>query len=497
MSVAGMDIGSSSCKLTVFDSNGLCRRRFSQSYEITRHNRQQELTAEAIWNAVQLCIKDAASAVTDLEAICITSFGESFVLLDKDDTSLLPIMMYSDTRGFTEAKDLQQELGTDSIINDIGTNIHYMYSLPKLLWVRKNHPEIFKRISHIFLIQDYIVYKLTGKRQIDYSIAARTMLFSIQQKIWHKDLCRHTAIDPALFSTPVPSGTVAGILQTTLAKQWDINNPIYIVSGCHDQVAAAVGTAVFDNGAAVDGTGTVECITPVMDTLPDMTKLSSGGISVVPHALPDKYVCYAFSFVGGSLIKWYKENFAKQEIITATQQKTDVYALLEKNLDFKPGNLLVLPHFNGAATPYMDGTAKGAIVGLTLEHTAKDIYKALMEGVTYEMLTNIHFLQTAGIKLATLHATGGGARSAFWLQLKANILNRPIISFLEPEAGAAGSAMLAAVAMNHYSSLPKAAQVFIKPQTTFYPQTEYTATYEKIYAKYQNLYEAVKAFRLE
>jgi len=152
----------------------------------------------------------------------------------------------------------------------------------------------------------------------------------------------------------------------------------------------------------------------------------------------------------------------------AEKKQTDSYSLLEEDIEAVPGNILVVPHFNGAATPYMDGGAKGTIIGLSLSHTAKDIYKSVMEGVAYEMLGNIIFLEKAGIRLNYLHSTGGGAKSALWMQIKANMLNKELISVQGDEAGTVGSAMLAAVALGQYKNIEDAASSFIWRGTTMF-----------------------------
>lgn len=169
-----------------------------------------------------------------------------------------------------------------------------------------------------------------------------------------------------------------------------------------------------------------------------------------------------------------------------------VHSLLEGEADGNPTGILVLPHFAGAATPYMDGGSKGCFLGLTLSHTRQDLYRAVMEGVCYEMRLNQQRLHQAGVALSPLRATGGGAKSRVWMQMKADVLNLPVTAMETTEAGGTGCAMLAGVCTGVFSSLSQAAQAMVKERETFYPRQEAHEKYEAVYQRYQNLYSAVR-----
>ena len=196
---------------------------------------------------------------------------------------------------------------------------------------------------------------------------------------------------------------------------------------------------------AVDGAGTVECITPIYDGLPELEVMYQGNYAVVPYVIPGKYVCYAFSYTGGALIQWCVDTLAKKEKELAQEQGISVNEMLEGTVK-EPTGLLVLPHFAGAATPYMDTGSKGVIVGLTTDTSVSEIYRACMEGVVYEMLLNMEYLKDSGVHFQMLHATGGGAKSEVWMQMKADILKLPITALNTVDAGTVGSAMLTGIA---------------------------------------------------
>lgn len=481
MLIGGLDVGTTGCKLTTYDDKGNFVYNSYKEYEVSRKGGEHEIDAEAIFNAVCAVFADTAKKY-DLSAVGITTFGETFVALDENDNALLPSMLYTDPRGEDECKYLCDALGEDKIIHIAGVKPHQMYSLPKIMWIKNNRPEIFAKIKRIMLMEDYIVYKLTGTACIDYSLAARTMAFDIRNKCWSDEILNAADIDKNLLSAPVPAFNVAGGLKTEIALELGIKNIIKIINGAHDQVAAAVGSGVFEVGQAVDGTGTVECVTPVFDKIPENAVLYDEGYSVVPYVFDGTYVCYALSFTGGAVIKWFRDNMGGGKS----------YAELDDSVKGEPTEILVMPHFAGAANPYMDNGSKAAMVGLTLEHTNADIYKALMEGVTYEIMTNIEHLESFGINLKKLYATGGGASSDVWLQIKADILGRPVVALLAKEAGTCGTCMMTGVATGIYKDLYEAKKYFVKEKKTFVPNPDNSEKYKKYYQAYKKIYSSVR-----
>lgn len=481
MFLGGLDVGTTGCKLSVYDNEGNFLYNSYKEYEVSRISGEHEIDVTNIFNAVCDVLADSAQKY-ELSAMGVTTFGETFTVLDEKDNVLLPSMLYTDPRGSEECAELCSNLGEDKLTYISGVKPHQMYSLPKIMWIKKNRPEVFSKIKRILLMEDYIVYMLTGNSYIDYSLAARTMALDIRKKCWSDEILDAAGIDKKLLSEPVPAFNVAGEIKPDIAERLGISSSIKIINGAHDQVAAAVGSGVFEAGQAIDGTGTVECVTPVFDSIPETKTLYDEGYSVVPYIFDGTYVCYALSFTGGATLKWFRDNFAPQKS----------YAELDSSVKPEPTEILILPHFAGAANPYMDNDSKAAMIGLSLEHTDADIYKALMEGVTYEIMTNIEHLESFGITPKKLFATGGGASSDVWLQIKADILNRPVTALLAKEAGACGTCMMTGVAIGIYKDLYEAKEVFVKEKKTFTPNPENSTIYKKYYNAYKNIYNAVR-----
>lgn len=496
MKIAGLDIGTTGCKCTVFDEDGKYLGKAYRDYPARRKVTGHEIDVSAIMDGVVGALREMADCYPDIGGIGITSFGETFVMTDAAGKPLHNAMLYTDPRGGDAVKALSERLGERHIAEITGLRPHEMYSLPKLMWLKAHKPEVYAAAKHAFLMQDYVVFHLTGAAQIDYSLATRTMALDIRTLQWSREMFDAAGIDVNLMSKPVPTGTPAGTLTAAAAHAVGLPESVVVVSVSHDQVAAAVGAGAFDGSVAVDGAGTTECLTPIYDAMPDIDAMAKGYYSVVPYVIPGKYVAYAFTYTGGALIDWCVRDFAKDEAARAKAQGVSVNEYLEAAYRAEhgdaPSGLLVLPHFEGAATPYMDIGSRGAIVGLSTGTGVAELYRGCMEGVAYEMVLNARAMKDSGIHFTRLHATGGGARSAEWTQMKADMLNLPIVALRTADAGTVGCAMLTGVAIGAFRDLEDAAGHMVEQVHTYQPRPEMHERYMEIYARYEKLYAAVR-----
>ncbi|MBQ0031429.1 MAG: carbohydrate kinase, partial [bacterium] len=222
---------------------------------------------------------------------------------------------------------------------------------------------------------------------------------------------------------------------------------------------------------------TVECVTPMYERIPEDEAFVANNYNVVPYF--GKYVAYAYSYTGGALVDWATKLLGKGHL--ELQQG-----------EYRPTGLLVLPHFAGAATPYMDSGSRGAVVGLTLATTPQDLYFACLEGVAYEMRLNKDRLAESGVCYNRLVATGGGARSKVWTQIKADVLGVPVVSLETDDAGTVGCAMLAGVAVGVFRDLSEARNTMVREIDSYEPDQKRQSEYDLIFKRYEKLYEAVR-----
>ncbi|MBC7960900.1 MAG: carbohydrate kinase, partial [Vallitaleaceae bacterium] len=219
MSIAGIDIGTTGCKCTVYSDEGIFLNEAYREYHMTKKHGEHELDAWVVWEKVKEVIKDASKDVENLRTIGVTSFGEAAILVGDDDKPLLNAMLYTDPRGEAQCKKLGDLLGNNKISKITGLNPHHMYSISKLMWIVENKPEIYEATKRILLFQDYIVYMLSGIAQIDYSLASRTMAFDIVCLDWDDELLTLAGINKEKLSCVVPTGSKAGVIKNELAQE--------------------------------------------------------------------------------------------------------------------------------------------------------------------------------------------------------------------------------------------------------------------------------------
>ena len=494
MIVGGLDVGTTGCKIALYDGDARLIETYYCEYDALHSGGCHEIDFGDIKRGVLRLLKKAAKE-HKIDALGVTSFGEAFAMLDENDNILAKSMLYTDPRGEKECESLCMAIGEKKLTLLSGVKPHPMYSIFKIMWLKNNKPCIFLKCKRILLGEDFIIYTLTGRAQIDYSLAARTGAFDIEKKTWIKEAFDAAEIDISLMSEPVEAGTQAGKIKPEIKAALGISNDITVVNGCHDQAAAMIGSGVFNTNQAMDGTGTVECMPVVLTEKPTDIDFYRCGYSVVPY-IGELYACYALSFTGGATLKWFRDNFAELEHSKAQKEGKNVYAELDRRVGDGPTGILVLPHFSGAATPYMDNLAKAAFVGITLETSKYDLYRALMEGTSYEMLLNFNKMRVLTGKIDEIRASGGGSTSDVWLQIKADILNSEITALAAKEIGAAGTAALAGRAVGIYENLRDAAAKMVPVRNVFSPNPENTEKYNELYHKYEKLYDAVKELSL-
>ncbi len=483
----GIDVGTTGCKATALDISGTIRSYAYKDYKAVRTNEGfAEIDPEAVWQTVKYVIaRAAAEAGEPVKAIAIASFGETFVAVDKDDRVLRNGILYADVRGAEEITDIRRQFDDQVLYDVTGMPVSAMFTLNKLLWMKKHEPQLFERIDKLFLFEDYLYYKLSGARCIDYSLASRTMFFDFAKHDWADDVLNAFGLRASMLSTPVMPGSVIGQISGSLASELGLEQGVLLVAGGHDQICAALGAGVLKTGECVDGIGTSECITTVLDGLGQKEFMRASNFCIEPYAVGDTYVTLAFSTIGASILGWFCGNFAKEA------DNGSVFRMMESECPDGPTELFVLPHFAGSGTPYMDPFSTGAILGLRLSTARGDIYKACIEGICFEMLQNAQLLKSMGTSITSMTCVGGGTKSGMLLQVKADIMGIPIHRLKTQESGTTALAMLCAVACRDFSNLEEAAKNMVMIDKTFIPNEQYHQIYQERFSIYKNIYPSI------
>jgi xylulokinase len=367
-----------------------------------------------------------------------------------------------------------------------------MNSIVKAVWLKEHRPEVFKRAWKIVTYADFILGKLGGEAVIDWTMASRTMAFDLQRRSWSLDLLRSLGIDPNLLSRPEPSGVAAGGLRAEVAGAIGLEPGALLVTGGHDQTCAALGAGVNREGIGVLSAGTADVLSTVLRVPMVNEAMFAGYYPCYFHAKSDLYFTFALNHIGGILFRWYRDTLGGEEVRAARAAGLDPYDVMVASIPDGPSPIMVLPHFNGSGNPTCDMGSRGAMVGLTLATTRGDIVKAILESLAFEMRGNLDYWTTAGIDVKELRAVGGGAKSPRWLQIRADVLGRPVTTLKVREAACLGAAILAGTAAGVYSSLDEAIVATVRLRDVYEPAPDRVQAYEKRYAVYQELYPSLK-----
>jgi xylulokinase len=492
MSLIGLDVGTTGCKAIAFSADGSILGQAAREYPVlTPQPGWAEQDAEAVWRLAWEALREAVSAAREdpPAAMALSVQGEAVIPVDRDGSALRPAMLGMDARTGAENEWLAERFGPEELFQRTGMPIHTVNTLPKLLWIQRHEPEIWRTADQFLLYEDFFLRRLGGEASISHCLASRTQMYDLAQGDWADDLLDACEIDRQRLASLAPEkGGVVGRLRPQLADELGLPDQLVLVSGGHDQACAALGSGVVEAGFAMDSTGTAEVVEVAMDTPVLNERLRRGDISIYRHVVPGIYLAMTLNHSGGLLLRWFRDTLSRAAVERARATDQDAYDLILAEAPDGPTDLLVLPHFSGKGTPGFDTSSRGAIVGLTFSTTHGDIAKAILEGLTFELRANIDLLREAGIAIEELHAVGGGARSPLWLQLKADVCRAPLRVPRVTEAACLGAALLAGVAAGLYADLDGGVERTVRMERRVEPDPHAAQAYDRIYQLYQRLY---------
>jgi xylulokinase len=493
MSYMGLDIGQTGCKAAVFDDQG---GQLAVSYReyptLVPRPGWAELDSDQV---VQRCfevIREAAGACgEEVRTLGISSQGEAFTPVDGNGNAIGNAMITFDTRSSGITETWSSEFGVQNLYRITGHTAHPMFSLFKLLWIRENRPEVFSKTDKFLCFEDLLHYRLGLRPRIAWCLAGRTMLFDIRTHQWDWSIMDAVGLEKSRLSEPVPSGQVLEALPVDVARGLGLPREVLVVSGGHDQPMGALGAGVVAEGTAIYATGTSEAVTPAFPSPIQNKDLRNANICTYDYIIPGMYTTVVFSFTGGNILRWFRDQWGERERREAAASGRDAYEILLENMEETPSPVMVLPYFTPAGTPYFDADVCGAILGLHLSTTRSQVLRALLEGVAFEMRLNLDILNRAGMGMQELRAIGGGARSRAWMQLKADVLNMPVTRVKVTEAAGFASAMLGCAALTE-EPVASIAQRWVSTLEELVPDPERAEFYTERFDQYRKLYPTLK-----
>lgn len=495
MSVAGLDVGTSGCKVIVYDLAGNVKASFGSSYHEEGDTGYRELDPVTVLGGVKECLRNVMAQVDEpIEALAIASLGESAVCLDEEGRIIGKSMVTGDKRGIAEAAEIIRQISKAEIMSITGIPASEMYSLPKFLW-QSRHTDILKRAKYIFLYEDFIGYYLTGKRMVSYSSASRTMAFDIEKKEWSERLLAIAGINAEQMSAPVPAGTIIGTVLPDVASELGLSAGMRIVTGGHDQECAALGAGVTGPGIGEDGHGTCEVMN-IMLKYPLKTEyMIKNDFACIPGMIPDTLMTNLEITTCGILMNWSRDCIFEGIRRECEMRGENFFWHMDQKADRIKTELLVLPQFGSAGNPDVNYDAKGLIWGLTIHTKPEEIYLAIKESMAFQMRMAYECSADIGNAVTNIVVTGGGSASDLTLQIRADVFGMETMTLKSKEAGTLGCMIAAAKAVGHYSSFEEGVKRAVHVKKRYQPRADYVSYYEEKYQIYLRLYQKMYDFK--
>jgi len=493
--ILSIDAGTTAFKTSLFDENGRLIEISTREYELlTPTALAVELPAETFWNAFRFGIKDILKKTKvkakDIRALGLSVQGETLLMIDKRGNPLRNAIIWLDNRAQREADVLSKRFDVEGLSYRTTGQVKIVPTWPasKIFWIRKNEKNIFDKVYKFLLLEDYLIYRMTDQFVAEGSLLCSTVYWNISTKKYWDEMLEYLHVSVDQLPTVRESGEPVGELKSEVARELGLSRNTVVSTGVLDQAAGAIGVGNIKPGIFSENTGAALAICatlkkPVFD--------KQARMPIHYHGIPDTYMAHTFT-TGGMVLRWYRDQFWKDEMRRAKTKGIDVYDLIGKEVvKVPPGceGLVMLPHLQGAMAPEANPKAKGVFYGFTLKHTKAYFARAIMESIACIVRRNIDVLEELHIPVNEIRVLGGGARSDIWNQIKADITRKTILRTENEEAACLGAAILAGKAVGIYDSVKDASKNMVRIKKTFEPKKENVETYEYTYKKYVKLYD--------
>ena len=482
----GVDIGGTGAKCVAFDDHGaqLALSYIEYPNPPGKANLEPQVLSDSVVRVIRDCVQ-ALPARDAVAAITVSSFGESFVPIDEHGAPLTDIIMYFANSGSGEFDELVRRVGEETFMRVARILPDASYSLAKMLYtLRTAERPVWKFLP----IAAYVCYRLSGAVMTDVSLACRTLLYDVEKREWSRELLEASGVALDQLPDVCPTGTAVGFLRPEIAQALSLPENVRVVIGSHDQIVNALACGVCEHGDGVDVSGTCECIEPLFADIPGDFGFTKENFACVPYVDDAGYVTYAYNISGGAVVRWYRDQLAKHLSAQAKAEHVSVYDLLNRACPKEPTDVIVLPFLQGmGGTPDVRPNARGMFYGVTMETGLPEFYRAILEGLTFEMAYNLEKLEGFGVAPNRLYACGGGARSKVWLQIKADIWNREILPVKTEETGALGSAILGFAAVTGEKERLALAKKFVQLGEPMRPDAARVEVYREKFQLYKQL----------
>jgi xylulokinase len=469
--LVGIDVGTTALKAIAIDPSGAVQARSEIPYPFNQiapgwTEQDPDDWARAARDAL------AELGIARPAAIGLSGQMHGLVVLDRQDRVVRPAILWNDQRTTEQVARIESTIGRDRLIELTGNRALTGFTAPKLLWLRGNDAEAYRRTARIMLPKDYVRLALTGEHATDVADASGTLLFDVAHRRWSRPMLDALDIDPSLLPPALESPEISG----------ETREGTPVAAGAGDQAAGAIGVGIHDAGplSVVLGTSGV-----VFAARSDYGHDRAGAVHAFCHAAPDRWHVMGVMLSAAGALRWLHDTIAPD---------VSYDVLLSEAATVPPGarGLTFLPYLSGERTPYADADVRGLFHGLGLEHSRSDLVRAVLEGVALGLRDCLEALRSTGVSPTQARASGGGARNSLWLQIVASTLGIPVERPAIEEGAAYGAALLGGVANGTWSSVAEACDATIAIRETIDPDPEWQVIYGERHVRFASLYAAAR-----
>jgi xylulokinase len=416
----------------------------------------------------------------DVRGVGLSGQMHGLTLLDSQNRVLRPALIWCDQRSQPQVDWINKTAGAAFVVESTANPMLTGFTLPKLLWVRDHEPENYGLVRRVLLPKDYIRFQLTGDYASEVSDASGTGLFDVVKRCWSTELADKIGVDRAVLPEVFESTAVTGKVSARAAEATGLAEGTPVAGGGGDQAASAIGNGIVEPGIVSCTIGTSGVVfahlaAPAYDV--------RGRVHTFCHAVPGAWHAMGVTQGAGLSLQWFRKQFApgsSYDDLTAEAARA------------RAEGLYWLPYLMGERTPHLDARARGGWIGITASHTRADLIRALLEGVSFSQKDCLDLISGLGSMIESVRVSGGGARSAFWRQMLADVFNKRVVVLESQEGSAYGAALLAMTATGAFSSITEACKAVIREVESIEPRAAEAERYAESHRMYQSLYPALK-----
>ena len=462
MKCLGIDFGTTSVKAVLFDEKLNEIAQTTEDYAVNASGNIVELPSEKYWSLLQNAL-ETIKKTSEIDALAIDTQCETLILTDENGNPVRDAIVWLDNRATEEAEIIEKHFGRKKVYDITGQpEVTATWPACKLLWVKRNEPEVWAKTKKIFLLEDYLLYKLTGKFVTEKTLQSSTIYFDIKGNCYWKEMLDFIGVDEKYLPELLDSGKLVGEYKG-----------IKVSTSAMDQVAGAIGAGVVKKGIVSVMTGTTMAIYVPTDNVPAFKE-----DSFVPchYSFDGSYCLLSWSPTAGMALKWFKDAFLKDNSFREIDEMAD-------KVNIGSDGVVFLPYLCGSTMPKYNPDARGSFTGLTPEHTPAHFARSIMESISCVLKGNLDYL---GVDVDEIRVMGGGAKSPLWCSIKSDMTGKRLITLKNKETACLGAAILAGVGAGVFESVEKACEL-IETDKVYTPSgKDYSKVYEN-FVKYDNI----------